>query len=165
MEFINYTLNWTKGEIFEAVIISIFGLIVILAGFLFWKFGETANSKSMLIPLIVTGVFYLATGISMYTSNQKRMVEFEKSYEENHSTFVLQEKQRVEGFQYMYTMSKVLAAVFFLVGILAFWLTKNPYILATGIAVMLFGLSGLVIDYFSQERADTYYSLILQELE
>jgi hypothetical protein len=34
-----------------------------------------------------------------------------------------------------------------------------------GLALILFGMTGLVIDYFSKERADNYYKTILLEIE
>lgn len=163
MEFIDHTLNWTKGEIFEAVVIAIFGLLTITIGFVFWKFGETPSAKALLIPFIVVGVLFVGSGISMYMSNQKRLVHFENSYQEDPAAFVVQEKQRVEDFQYLYTITKILATLFFALALIFFWFTKNHYLQAVGIGLILFGLSGLVIDYFSKERADIYYETILKE--
>ena len=63
MEFINYTLNWTKGEIFEATIIAVFGILTLILGIAFWKLGETLNAKALLIPLIVVGLIFTGSGI------------------------------------------------------------------------------------------------------
>lgn len=165
MEFINHTITWSKGEIFEGVIIAVFGILTIVLGVIFWKFGGTPNAKALLIPLIMVGLIFTGSGISMIIFNQKRIVKFEQTFQKDPETFVQQEKQRVEDFQYLYTITKVLATIFFALALIFFWFTKNHHLQAIGIALILFGLSGLVIDYFSEERADTYYEIILKELE
>lgn len=164
MEFIHHTINWTKGEIFEGIIIAIFGAIVVIFSFIFWKFGLTPGAKALFIPLLVVGLVFVGSGIAMNYTNKKRIVEFKETYKNDPENFVKQEKKRVKDFQYLYTLTKILATVFFALAMVFFWFTKNHYLQAIGIALILFGLSGLVIDYFSQERADTYYEIILKEL-
>jgi len=46
----------------------------------------------------------------------------------------------------------------------AFVWSRNPTFHASGIALAVFGLSLIVIDYFSKERAAIYYQHILQLL-
>jgi uncharacterized membrane-anchored protein len=165
MEFVQHSINWSKGEIFEGTIIGAFGLAVLLAGILFFFVGNTSGAKAMLVPLAVLGLFYAFTGISMYQSNQKRIHAYEKSFAEDSAVFVQAEKKRVEDFQYMYTVTNTVAAVFFAVAIVFFFLSLNPHLRAVGIALVVFGLSGLTIDFFSKERADIYYGEIQSELD
>ena len=162
MDFFTHTTAWIKGEILEALLITAFGLVTIAGGFLFWKLGSVPAAKALLLPLIVTGLIYSAIGISMYISNQKRLTEYEQNYNQDSLSFIKAEKQRVENFQYMYVISKVVATVFFAVTLLLFWFTKNPGLHALGIGLTLFALTGLVVDYFSQERAEIYYQAILK---
>lgn len=162
MDFFTHTTAWIKGEILEALLITAFGLVTIAGGFLFWKLGSVPAAKALLLPLIVTGLIYSAIGISMYISNQKRLTEYEQNYKLDSLSFIKAEKQRVENFQYMYVISKVVATVFFAVTLLLFWFTKNPGLHALGIGLTLFALTGLVVDYFSQERAEIYYQAILK---
>ena len=162
MDFFTHTTAWIKGEILEALLITAFGLVTFAGGFLFWKLGSVPAAKALLLPLIVTGLIYSAIGISMYISNQKRLTEYEQNYKLDSLSFIKAEKQRVENFQYMYVISKVVATVFFAVTLLLFWFTKNPGLHALGIGLTLFALTGLVVDYFSQERAEIYYQAILK---
>lgn len=162
MDFFTHTTAWIKGEILEALLITAFGLVTLAGGFLFWKLGSVPAAKALLLPLIVTGLIYSAIGISMYISNQKRLTEYEQNYKLDSLSFIKAEKQRVENFQYMYVISKVVATVFFAVTLLLFWFTKNPGLHALGIGLTLFALTGLVVDYFSQERAEIYYQAILK---
>ncbi len=160
MEFLQNTNNWVKGEILEASIIAVFGIIVLLSGVALGKFGTTPNARALLLPLLVVGILLLSFGISLYFSNQKRLSEYKEQFEENTIEFVQQEKKRVEDFQYMYIISKVIATIAFVLAFFAFWFTKSSNIQGIAIGLLLFGISSLVIDFFSEERAKIYYNKI-----
>jgi len=165
MDLINNTNNWVKGEIFEGTVIAFFGILTLSIAFIFWKFGETPHAKALTIPVVVIGVLLLSMGVSMYSSNQKRFKEYQNRYQENPSGFIKQEKERVESFQYMYVISKVVATVAFAFAIFAFWFTKNATTQSIAIVFLMLGFSLLVIDYFSEERASIYYAEIIKVLK
>ncbi len=165
MNFFNSTSAWIKGEVFEGILIFVFGVFIILLGLIFWKFGETPNAKALIIPLIIAGFVYVLLGGSMYVSNQNRLPVFKQKFSHNQSEFIQSEKKRVESFQYMYTISKVVATVCFSLTLLIFWLSKSPSWQGWGIGLSLFAISGLMVDYFSQERAEIYYKVILEILK
>lgn len=164
MDFFENTTNWIKGELFESKLILAFGIATIVIGFFFWKMGNTAHAKVLFLPFLFTGLIYAAIGGNMLYSNQKRTTEMQVDYQKNPSYFMKNEKKRVEAFQYQYKISKAVATVFFLATILIFWFTKNPTWQGIGIGLSLFGLVGLVVDYFSEERASIYYHKILEFL-
>ncbi len=165
MDFIHHTTNWIKGEIFEATIFGSFGLLTIICSLLFWKFGETPNSKALIIPLIIVGLFFLGTAFSGISSNKKKIPQYTEAYKQDKSAFVKSEKARVEGFQYLYTMTIIIASVCFVLAICAFVFTHNATLRGIGIALAIFGITGLIIDYFSKERADNYYKEIATEIK
>jgi len=160
MNFFDHTTSWLKGEILEAALILSFGFAAGLTAFLFWKLGATPNAKALLVSLVITGTIYAVIGLSMLIANQNRMKAFKLSFHQDSRAFIQSEKKRVEDFQYGYTVSKIVATVCFPLTLLLFWLPKNPTLQGIGIGLSLFALSGLVVDYFSQERADTYYKVI-----
>jgi MFS family permease len=162
MEFITHATNWIKGELLEAIIITVFSIIMLISAFLFWKFGTTPNSRTLIIQTAIVGVFLLMVGLSMSFSNQKRLVEIETKIGKNTSEFIKFEKKRVEDFQYMYVVSKTIAVVTF---VFAFWFSKNGTVQGISIALLIVGISGLIIDYFSEERASIYYTEILNQLQ
>jgi len=164
MDFIHYTINWVKGEIFEMTLIVIAGFSLIALGIAFTKFGTTPLAKALFIPFLSLGILFSIIGISGYISNQQRLTSFAKEYHENASVFMENEKKRVEDFQYMYTITIVIAPVCFAIAVFLFWFTHNAIARAIGIALVIFGLSGLIIDSFSKERADLYYSTITKSL-
>lgn len=165
MDFIQHTSNWVKGEIFEATIFGSFGFFTIIFSLLFWKFGETPNSKAVIIPFAVVGFFFLATAISGIVSNNKRLTEYTEAFQKDHMDFIKSEKKRVEDFQYLYKMTIIIASVCFVIATCFFLFTSNHILRAIGLALITFGLTGLIIDYFSKERADTYYKVITTEIE
>lgn len=165
MGFIQHTNNWIKGEIFEATIFGSFGLLIIIFSLLFWKFGGTANSKAVIIPLAIVGFFFLVTAFSGIVSNNKRLIQYSEAFQENKPEFVKSEKVRVENFQNMYRTTFVIASVCFFVASCFFLFTNNQTLQGIGIALVIFGLNGLIIDYFSKERADIYYKAITTEIE
>ena len=164
MDFVNHSIAWTKGEIFEATIVSIFGILIMFSATLFYKFGSTPNAKALFLPLLIVGIVFAVAGIAMNISNQYRGDDFKQSFREDRSAFIEQEKKRVEGFQYMYTATKITATVFFIFSIAVFVFSHSPQMQAIAIALAILGISGLVIDYFSQERANRYYNEIQNEL-
>lgn len=64
----------------------------------------------------------------------------------------------------MYKISKGVATITFIATVLIFWLSKSPTWQGIGIGLSLFGLAGLVVDYFSQHRSLEYYHAILTAL-
>lgn len=162
MDFFQNTINWIKGELLEAWLILSFGLFTIVLGVLFYKLGGTQGSRTLLWPLILTGIIYSAIGSGMLYSNYKRLTKFPEHYKTNHSKFILSEKERVEDFQYGYTVSKIVASLFFTTTLFLFWFSKSPFWQSIGIGLAYFALAGLVVDYFSQERANNYYFEIIK---
>lgn len=165
MNFYSHTSAWIKGELFEAALILSFGIATMLTAYLFWKVGTTPSSKALLLPLVITGIIYATIGGGMVVSNNKRTKEFEQTFQQDNKAFIQSEKVRVEGFQYGYVISKIVATLFFAATLLIFWTTKNSTWQGIGIGLTLFGLAGLVVDYFSQERANIYYKTILEALK
>lgn len=165
MDFIQHTPNWVKGEIFEAAIFGSFGLLMIICSSILWKIGDTPNSKALIIPLAVVGIFFMATAIGNIWSNNKRLPGYTVAYHKDKSAFLKSEKKRVEDFQYLYKMTIIIASVCFFVAICFLLFTPNHTLKAVGLALIIFGLTGLIIDYFSKERADTYYKTIMTEIE
>lgn len=157
---VEQTLNWYKGEIFEAKFILAFGLTTAIIGFLVHYIGNTPYAKALLIPLLVTGLIFTTIGGSMLVSNQNKMVTVEQNFAKDSEQFAKTEKQRVEDFQYLYPLSLSISAVCFGLALVFLGFTKNVHLHASAIAIALFGLAFMVIDYFSKERATIYYEQI-----
>ncbi|MGB1294588.1 MAG: hypothetical protein ACPG6V_03850 [Flavobacteriales bacterium] len=98
-------------------------------------------------------------------NNEKALEIVGKLQIENKSEFIQKEIERVEGFQYLYTFTKYLALGLFSVSLLIFFFWDNKQAQAVAIVLIILGLSGLVIDYFSKERSEVYYQELLNEMQ
>ena len=164
MQLVEYSVQWAKGESFEGTCITIAGILTLICTLLIWKFGATVNAKALLIPAFTLGLLFSIMGSFMVYSNTKRVTEFQNAYQTDSTAFIQNEKKRVEDFQFLYPTSLVISAVCFLITVLAFAYSKNPTFHAIGIVLTVFGVSLIIIDYFSKERAQIYYDHILNNL-
>lgn len=165
MNFYQYTHNWLRGELFEGTLILIAGIILVVIALLFWSFGSAPNAKSLIIPIFVVGMLFSLGIGSMMISNQKRVAQFEKAFHDNPKEFIKSEKQRVEDFQVLYKYSVGFAALSFLLTIIAFGFLENRIFQSICIALMIISVSLIIIDHFSKERSQIYYTEILKALD
>jgi len=80
MDLFTHTTHWVKGEIFEGSTIIASGVLTFIVGFLLWQFGTTPNSKTLIIPTYIIGILFVAMGISMVYSNNKRLPKMETAF-------------------------------------------------------------------------------------
>lgn len=162
MDILQHAIAWARGEVFEATLTATGGAIAIVLGLLAWRLGSTPAARSLVLPLLVLGGVMLASGLSAITSNQQRIVAMTSAFDHDPIAFIAAEKARVEGFHSLYTGTLVMASVAFASAAAIFWITLSPTWRGIAIGLVLLGLSGLVIDFFSKERADTYYEALTQ---
>ena len=164
MKLVEYSVQWAKGESFEGMCIAIAGVVTLMCALLIWKFGTTLNARALLTPALVLGFLFSFMGSYMMYSNNQRIADFQSAYQSDAAEFTQNEKNRVEDFQFMYPASLAISGLFFLITILAFSFSERPSFHAIGIALTVFGMSLIIIDYFSKERAQIYYEHILNNL-
>ncbi|BDD06642.1 hypothetical protein [Aureibacter tunicatorum] len=165
MEFIQYTINWTKGEILEAGITAACGGLIVICSLLFWKFGETPFAKALIVPLLVVGCIPLITGISGIMMNKKRIVALEKEWKLDEHRFLMEEKERVEGFDEIFKYTYPGAFICVVGGAILFFLLGSPTWKAVSLSLMVIGLMAYFIDHFAAERADIYLEHIKSALK
>lgn len=165
MSMIEHSIAWAKGEQFEGMCIAVGGIVFVVLAILLYKSGTTINAKALVIPTLVFGLLFTLMGGYMMYANGQRQLDFQRAYEKNSIEFIHQEKKRVEDFQFMYPTSLAISAICFLITLIAFVWSKNPNFHAIGIVLSVFGVSLIIIDFFSKERAAIYYEQILQHLQ
>lgn len=162
MSFYNHTQAWFNGEQFEGVLIFIFGMVLVLLSYILYQFGSTLNTKALTIPILVVGLLYtIGTGIGLL-QYPRRMAESQARFQDDPNAFVRAEKARVEGFHVLYKYSVVFAILSFAFASITFSFFENRILQSVSIALLIVGGSLLIIDYFSKERAQTYYREILK---
>ena len=165
MNFIEHTVNWCTGEIFEGKMIALFGITVIAISIAFWKTGTTPFAKAIVVPLLVVGLLSATAGSFMVVTNNKRIVSYKAAYQENPTAFVQSEKKRTDDFIKWYPYTMYIMSAIIIVGIGSYLFLGGAWGRAIGLALILFGLSVLFIDHFSDERAETYHQHIERALK
>lgn len=161
MELIKHTIQWLKGEIFEGKMILLFGLLLLILTFCFWKFGTTTNAKAIIFPLLLLSLLHIGTGVSMITNNINRQSKYIELHRENVEKFRQDELKRTESFIKLYPMIRYFSIAFIITGILLFTLLPSPTWKSIGLCVIILGFSLIIIDYFSEERALLYHKVLL----
>jgi glucose uptake protein GlcU len=164
MELIQYTQDWIKGELFEARLITLFSITLIVIALLFYFFGNTPNAKAMLFPLIFVGIIFTSVGVGMLYSNSKRTDEFKLAYQDNPQEFASSEKARCEVFMPWYSTSRWIVSIIGILGVLIFIFWSTPIGRAIGVSLILITLMAFVVDHFSEERANIYYEHITESI-
>lgn len=165
MEFIEHTIAWCRGEIFEGRMLALFGAVVVTLALLFWRFGSTPGARAMFVPLLVVGALALAVGITMSFNNQTRINTYSAAFSEDPEAFVQSERARTEAFIKWYPYTMYTFSVVILIGCAVFLWKPTPVGRAIGLATLVLGLSVLFLDHFSEERANDYHLQIMRALD
>lgn len=164
MEFIEYTVNWVKGENFEGGMVALWGVMLVVLAAYFWKFGHSATARVLIIPFLVVGLFWgIAGGAGLYR-NTLRVDKFRMEYKKDPAAFVESEKKRVDGFIGLYRYLLAGWGVLILIGLAIFTFWGGNHGRAIGLAVILFAVAGLLVDHTSEHNARTYQSEINKAL-
>jgi hypothetical protein len=164
MDFFKHTSNWIKGEIFEGGLILIYGISMLIIAFSFWKFSQFESTKALALPILIVGLFWGTAGVIGITYNQGRIEKVRIEYNENPESFIQSEKERVNRFWVIYRYAIMAWATMIVVGLVLFLFWSGINTRAIGIALILFGTAGLLVDHTSQNNAKNYYSEIQKVL-
>ncbi|PCE63784.1 hypothetical protein [Sediminicola luteus] len=165
MEFIQHSLNWVKGEITEAWIMAFFGALLICCSALLWRYGQTPYTKALVIPLLLVGLLPCLMGIYGALNNQKNIANYEKRWQDNKQQFVLEERERVQGFDEIFKYSYPAAFLLTIGGAILFFVLGTANGKAISLALMILGVMAYLIDYFAAERAAIYLEHIHSALQ
>ena len=162
MDFIDYSVKWLHGEILQARLLALFGLILIIIAVLFRFLGHSPFAKDMILPVVLLGVFCFGAGLGLNFSNKKRVPKFQAAYERDAGQFIASEKARTEKFIVWYPITRYAMAGLIVVGLaLVLFLPPPAKWRAWGLMLILLGFVALFLDHFSEERASAYHREII----
>lgn len=159
LDFIQHTIAWCKGEVFEGRMILLFGLAMLAVGVALWLNGTTPHAKALVIPALVVSLLSIPTGFNLSRKNARNIEVYQQAYAQNPDQFVQQEKQRTDSFIQWYPYTRWGMGAVTVVGLAL--LLSSPTGKAIGLGLILLAFAVLVIDYFSEERAGTYHQHIV----
>ena len=163
MTFFKHTERWFKGEAFEAGMLIIFGVLLVILALYFWKFGHAPSARALVIPFLAVGVFWSVVPAAGLYRNAARIEAFRAEHQKNPAAFVETEKTRVEGFFEWYRPLLIGWTVLIIVGLALFHLWGGNLGRAVGLAVIFFGVAGLLVDHTSEHNARAYHAEINKE--
>ena len=161
LDFIQHTMAWCKGEVFEGRMILLFGLLMLAVAVALWLSGTTPHAKGLVIPALVVSLLSISTGLNLSYKNARNIEVYQRAYAQNPDQFVQQEKQRTDNFIQWYPYTRWGMAAVTVVGLALQLLLASPTGKAIGLGLVVLALAVLVIDYFSEERAGTYQQHIV----
>ena len=160
-DFIQHTIAWGKGEVFEGRMILLFGLAMLAVGVAFWLSGPTPHAKALVIPALVVSLLSIPTGLNLSWKNARNLELYQQAYAQNPDQFVQQEKQRTDNFIQWYPYTRWGMGAVTVVGLALLLVLASPTGKAIGLGLVLLAFAVLVIDYFSEERAAIYHQHIV----
>ena len=160
MDLIHHTIAWCKGEIIEGTVALICGLIVLCAALLLWKFSSTPFTKMMPIPLLLVSLFCIGLGATLIVSNNQRISDYKQAYQEDVRNFVLSEKERTDKFIAWYPYTMYMVAGMFFAAMICYITWGSPLGRAIGLCLAMLGVTFMLVDSFSEERALIYRAKI-----
>ena len=164
MTFFEHTERWFKGEAFEAWMLVIFGSMLVILALFVWKTDHTPTARALVIPFLVVGLFWsVLPGAGLYR-NTHRLEAYRAHHERAPAEFLQSEKERVEGFMGWYGPLLIGWTVLILIGLALFHFWGGNLGRAVGLAVILSGVAGLMVDHTSEQNARTYFAEINQAL-
>ena len=164
MTFLDHSIAWQRGEAFEMMVLAGAGGVVLILAVGLWRSAPTALGQALALPLVVVALIFLAAGVLGSLGTTERLAAFSAAFEADPVAFVQAEKARVEAFQRLYTYTIIGAAGAFTGAVMIFVFSEHPLLRAIAVSLAFIGLTGLVVDMFSKERADRYSAAIQSEL-
>lgn len=160
MTFFKHTESWFKGEAFEAGMLIVFGVLLVVLAFYFWRFGHSPTARVLVIPFMLVGGFWSVLPAAGLYRNADRIEVLRAEHDRAPAAFVASEKERVEGYLKSYRPLLFGWTALIIVGLALFHLWGGNLGRAVGLAVILFAVAGLLVDHTSEHNARNYYSEI-----
>lgn len=163
MQIVDTATNWAKDEAIASSFFILFGLVFLLASWMFSHSGKTDLAKALVLPMLVAGGLLIVIGAGLIYSNYMKFAEFSATGVGDAQALVTAELARVETVmkQYKIAVFMVIPAIIVLAAILLalinapLWRAISATTLATMVVVVL-------IDANANARLETYHKQLKQ---
>ena len=162
MDLLKLSIEWAKAEVFSAKIVWLFSIITLVsaAGFSFW--GRTPTAKAFVIPLIVSGAFLLAIGISLYTANHPRIALFENEYNADAKAFVKKEIARTADSQGQLKLVFIILPIITIIAGILLVFFPSPFWRSITVTIILTAAFLMTVDSNTDARNDAYHEQLVK---
>jgi len=152
------------AEKHESLIFLVVGVIAIVLSLIFYSYLKTNFYKGIAIPLLVIGIVEAVVGYTVYTRSDEQRVTNVYAYDMDPGKLKAQELPRMKTVNKNFIIYRWIEIIFLLSGIALIFLHRaNPdkaFWFGLGITLAIQALLMLVADYFAEQRAGAYTSLL-----
>jgi hypothetical protein len=159
MDFTHSIIAYYQGEKTEAVILAVFGGLVLLMMLLLRIYYPTELAKGLVYPVSIFVLIALSAGSFNVYNNAKRLKVMPLKYAGYKEKFVEAELVRFEGrngVNKWWLPLNITWSVLVLAGLALYFYTEGNFPRGIAIGLVFLGFSGLLIDGFARERAEKY---------
>ena len=157
MEILKLATEWAKSEVFSTRFFIIFALLFLIASVGFWQLGKTDLAKAYTIPTLVAGLLLMTIGLGLFYMNKTRIVQFEKAYNSDVSSFYQSEIERTESTLKEYNVVFKVIPILIIVAALIMLFIDTPIWRAISITTIAMLIVILLIDGTAYSRIEVYH--------
>lgn len=159
MDLLKHTISWVQGDIMQARVMLIIGLLLLIAYVFIWKSSD-AMLRGMIIPLSLVLLLLIGAGLAFPSARKKQLQKVELSIKENPDQAIKLEKERILKDKNAYLKFFIVWSIIITAGIVLFFLTQSPYSKGLALGILFFALSAFMVDGFLQQRSANYFKQI-----
>lgn len=157
MDVLKLATEWAKEEASASKFFILFGILFLVATFLFKQYGKTEMAKAFVIPTLVASILLLILGFGLVYSNSTKAKNFPTEYQKDANAFVTSEiataQKTLDG--YNRAVFKVMPAIIVVCALLIMFIDK-PLWRAIGVTTIAMLIVIILIDSNAIARLDAY---------
>lgn len=157
MEALKIATEWAKTEANASKFFILFGVLFLVATFIFKLMGKTDLAKAFFIPTLVASVLLLALGFGLVYSNSTKAKTYPTAYQKDSKEFVETEianaQKTLDG--YNRSVFKIMPIIIAICALLMIFFDK-PLLLAISITTIAMLIVIILIDSNAIARLNDY---------
>ena len=156
MEILKLATEWAKAEVFSTRFFIFFAILFLIASLGFWQLGKTDLAKAYIIPSLVAGLLLMTIGLGLFYTNKSRIIQFEKAFNTDASSFYQSEIERSESTLKEYSVVFKVIPILIIVAALLILFINTPTWRAISITTIALLTVILLVDGTAHSRIDSY---------
>jgi hypothetical protein len=157
MDFMRVMQVYFRGERIEALCYILpAGVILLGLAATAWASHKNGFGVGLAVPLVVLGLTTVAVGIAVGLKTPNQVDQLESAYRDDPAAMVSKELPRMQAVNENWPRLVMTWASLILIGMTLRFLLRHDWAHGAGIALILCGAVGLLIDGFAERRARPY---------
>jgi hypothetical protein len=163
MRFLEAATTYFTGEKIEALVFILpLGLLCLVFGGWLLSDGEGGFARGVAIPFLVMGLLLGVVGGIVGFRTPSQLARLEAAAAVSPASALREEQVRMEKVNRAWPVYLAVWAAFGVVGLFLRFATRSDFVQGLGIALVLFGGIGLIVDGFAERRARPYTAALAE---